>query len=118
MSNLLEMDVSEIDPEIAFLHYGMDSILGIKFIAELDKYFSNLLSPMDLYRYSTINQLSHYIHQSTAPKRQMPTQVEQTRDTLLDNEQQFLDSISHLSDTDVSLLLENELSELDDLFIS
>lgn len=114
MSKLLELEVSEIDMDIPFLNYGMDSILGINFIAQLEKYFNNVLSPMDLYRYPTVNQLGSYLSKFAI---ETPTKAVVTKreDDFLE-ENQFLNSISHLSESEVASLLEQELNDIELLY--
>jgi len=113
LASLLAMDVIEIDPEVAFLNYGMDSIIGINFVAELNKSFPGLLSPMDLYRYPAVNELVNYILKSCAPEKL--EEVEFLK-PVLPNEKDFLAEIDHLDDAQVSQLLEDELRELDHLW--
>jgi NADP-dependent 3-hydroxy acid dehydrogenase YdfG/acyl carrier protein len=59
----LALEVDEIDQETPLQHYGMDSIIGINFTAELGKHFPDAIAPMDLYRYPTLKQLTDYIIQ-------------------------------------------------------
>ena len=112
LAQQLAMDVTEIDPEIPFLNYGMDSIIGINFVAELNKSFPDALSPMDLYRYPAVTELVNHILKLCAPKSSPAPQVTQLS---LQTESEFFAEISHLNDAEVSKLLEEELLELDEL---
>ncbi|MDR3491852.1 MAG: SDR family NAD(P)-dependent oxidoreductase [Gammaproteobacteria bacterium] len=111
LAQLLAMDVIEIDPEVPFLNYGMDSIIGINFVAEINKSFPELLSPMDLYRYPAVSELVSYIIKSCEPEQ--PQEIEVL--PVLKSEEEFLAEIGHLDDAEVSRLIEAELKELDDL---
>lgn len=115
LAELLDLDIVEIDLEVAFLNYGLDSISGINFVAKLNEQYANALSPMDLYRYPTVNQLVGFIIESCQSIVE-EVQVADTNNQSLDSESQFLEDISHLSDEEVSKLLEDELSGLDKLF--
>lgn len=107
LAKLLQLDVYELDHDEPFLSYGLDSINGIHFIAELHKHFADVVTPMDVYRYPTIKLLADYILASVqvSVPEVMPFETEDT----------FLAEISHLSDAEVSKLLEQELKELDEL---
>lgn len=111
---ILGLDVSEIDLEMPFLNYGMDSIIGINFVAELNTHFPDLLSPMDLYRYPNVSQLVNYILSSCEQK------VEETVSVVIDltisskSESEFLAEIAHLNNAQVNRLLEEELMDLDE----
>lgn len=109
LSQLLELDINEIEGQTPFLNYGLDSIMGVNFVAELDKHYPGLITPMDLYRYPTLDQLVDYISASTESVAILDIPA------FIDNEQQFLNDIAHLSDKEVSQLLEKELMELDNV---
>lgn len=109
LANLLALEEAEIEYDVPFLNYGMDSILGINFIGKLNKTFPQMLSPMDLYRYSTLAQLSEYLAGRISPQPENSHYVEPT---ILD-EGEFLQQIDHLSEAQINQLLEDELSELD-----
>ena len=112
LSRLLDLEVREIDPEIPFQNYGLDSIIGINFVAELGEHYPDLISPMDLYRYPTVNQLTDYIVESyTSAAVQEQVVVTEFNN----NESEFLDNISHLNDQEISQMLEKELLELENL---
>lgn len=108
LAKLLQLDECEIDPEIPFLNYGMDSILGINFVGQLNEHFPDLLSPMDLYRYPTVNQLLAYIVENC----KFSSAVAPSN---LNDEDKFLAEINHLSDEEIADLLEKEIFEIDEL---
>ncbi len=62
-ANVLAFDLNEIDGNTPMTQYGMDSVAGITFVSELGKYFPDGISPMDLYRYPTLKQLTDYLKQ-------------------------------------------------------
>lgn len=102
LSNTLNLNPDEIDLDCQFLNYGMDSIIGINFIGELNKIFTDAVTPMDLYRYPSANQLTNYIMEKISIKPPIDK-----------SEIEFMDDIAHLSDEEVSKLLEKELQDLD-----
>ncbi len=59
----LALNIEEINPTTLFHDYGLDSIIGIYFVNELSKLFPDTITPMDLYRYSTVQKLAEYIMQ-------------------------------------------------------
>ncbi len=105
----LELNFAEIDADNVFQNYGLDSIIGIKFIADLSAHFPDVLTAMDLYRYPTLNKLADFIlstQQSSTPE---PTETEIDAD----EDDELAAEIAKLSDDEVTRLLENELKELE-----
>lgn len=114
LAKLLDLAVTEIDPEVPFQNYGLDSIIGINFVAEINEHYPDKLSPMDLYRYPAVNLLVNYLVASSEPEEVEEKLTEKVEDKI-DNEEQFLKEIAHLSDDEVNKLLEKELSDLDEI---
>ncbi|MDR3478494.1 MAG: beta-ketoacyl synthase N-terminal-like domain-containing protein [Gammaproteobacteria bacterium] len=112
-AKLLDLDVTELELDVPFQNYGMDSIIGINFIAEINEHFPDAVSPMDLYRYPTLSQLVGYLIELTQPESEAV--AEPVKMTLLEtpDEDAFLVDIAHLDDEQVRQLLENELSAID-----
>ncbi|TAL63169.1 MAG: SDR family NAD(P)-dependent oxidoreductase [Legionella sp.] len=98
----LQLQDDEVDEDTPFQQYGMDSIVGIHFTADLDKHFPDAVSPMDLYRYPSLKQLSDYIRQ------QVQTQPAQAAELSEENVQ-----IDTLSYDQLNELIEAELKELE-----
>jgi len=69
LAELLALDSTEIDVTIPLQNYGMDSIIGVKFVEKLGEHFPDALSPMDLYRYPTISKLVNYLVQTYQQKK-------------------------------------------------
>lgn len=101
LAQLLGLDRSEIDADMPYQNYGLDSIIGINFVAQLNEHFPDGVSPMDLYRYPTINQLVEYITPASAPTSEK-----------IQGEEEFLAEVAHLSDEQISQLIETELAEI------
>jgi polyketide synthase PksL len=100
LANLLELAITEVDVDTPYQNYGMDSIIGINFVAKLGEHFPDVVSPMDLYRFPTLNQLSNFIVNSTQSTC-APTLA--TKAVELDN----------LSEAQLNQLLEDEMKEID-----
>ncbi|MCE0722468.1 SDR family NAD(P)-dependent oxidoreductase [Legionella resiliens] len=104
-ASVLGLEVTEIDRETPFQQYGMDSITGIDYTEQLGKHFPDVVAPMDLYRYPTLNQLIDYIMQrvqvNCAPVPAPLINAEGSMDLDLLNEAQLNE------------LLELELNELE-----
>ena len=105
---LLELQAAEINPSIPYQNYGVDSIVGIHFVAKLNEVFADVISPMDLYRYPTIQHLVDYIFQAQHNKKAIlpATNVEQS-------ESEFIETITHLDATEISRLIDDELNQID-----
>jgi acyl carrier protein len=98
----------ELDMKRTFQAYGVDSVSGIYFIQKLNETFSNILAPMDLYRYVTLEQLADYITTQYQGKKASH------QDLSIENEEEkTLKEIARLSDEEVERLLALELQELE-----
>lgn len=69
LSKILGIESNEIDQHTAYQDYGLDSINGIHFVSALSEYFPDVISPMDLYRYTTVNLLAEHIIKATISSR-------------------------------------------------
>lgn len=103
-ASVLGLEEAEIDREIPFQQYGMDSISGIDYAEELGKHFPDVVAPMDLYRYPTLKQLTEYIMQ------RVQVNCGPTSSPLLSAEDIDLDQ---LTEAQLNELLELELKELE-----
>lgn len=102
LAKVLGLDESEIDIDSQFLNYGLDSIMGLNFVAALNELFGNLVSPMDLYRYPTVNTLANYITEHTKRNQSNETQ-------------HGTEQLESLSDEETIRLLELEIAELENI---
>ncbi|VVC77176.1 Polyketide synthase PksL [Aquicella siphonis] len=116
LANMLGLDVSEIDPDVAYLNYGMDSIKGINFVARINESFPDLLSPMDLYRYPNARQLVNHIINFCGQMETPESAVSDASICSVTTENEFMSSIAHLDNAQVARLLEDEFSEIEALF--
>ncbi|CAM2843986.1 polyketide synthase, type I [Legionella steigerwaltii] len=104
-ATVLGLEVAEIDRETPFQHYGMDSITGIDYTEELGKHFPDVVAPMDLYRYPTLNQLTDYIMQRVQINCEpSPAPLFSAEGTI---------DLDQLNDAQLNELLELELKELE-----
>lgn len=105
----LQLEKSELDEDTPFQNYGMDSIIGINFVAALNVHFPDIISPMDLYRYPTLKQLVDFISLSCDP-------AEQEKNVSINNnfsEEQFIQEIENLSHEQLTEMIEKEINILD-----
>ena len=65
---VLGLEANEVDWNTPLQQYGLDSIIGVNFTAELGMHFPDAVSPMDLYRYPTLMQLAEFITQQAGPE--------------------------------------------------
>lgn len=103
--NLLALEQSEVNKDAPFQQYGMDSIIGIQYTEAINRYFPDMVSPMDLYRFPTLYQLTHYISQQVNRHKQPPPAKEKR----MPQEQ----DINELSYAQLNQLLKAELEELE-----
>lgn len=102
LAKALALETHELEMDVPFQQYGMDSIIGIHFTADLSMSFPDVVSPMDLYRYPTLKQLTEFIIE----------RVGITEKVLSSSEELNLDK---LSSEELQKLLEAELEGLEEL---
>jgi acyl transferase domain-containing protein/acyl carrier protein/SAM-dependent methyltransferase len=61
LSETLEMAEANIDPQVSFSDYGIDSILGVGFIEEIAKALGISMNTAILFDYTNVKRLSHYL---------------------------------------------------------
>jgi acyl transferase domain-containing protein/acyl-CoA synthetase (AMP-forming)/AMP-acid ligase II/aryl carrier-like protein len=103
LAKLLELSSEEINSDTPYQDYGLDSISGVHFVAELNKHFPDIISPMDLYRYPTINQLVNYLIQQISTVATSP----------LDPNNTLQPTQPLYNKADLTKMLEDELAELE-----
>ncbi|QMT59047.1 SDR family NAD(P)-dependent oxidoreductase [Legionella sp. PC997] len=107
-ASVLGLEVTEIDRESPFQHYGMDSITGIDYTEQLGKHFPDVVAPMDLYRYPTLKQLTDYIMQ------RVQINIEPSPVPLFKIEEPL--DLDQLNEAQLNELLELELKELEQAY--
>jgi polyketide synthase PksL len=105
-ATVLALEIDEVDRDTPFQQYGMDSIIGIHFAAELGSNFPDVVSPMDLYRYPTLKQMTDYIIQRVHRDNE-PIHIQ-----TFNKEDEMVD-IEHLNTEQLNELIELELKELE-----
>ncbi len=77
-SNTLKISSESINSTVAFSDYGLDSILGVNFIDQINKRLSILLNTAVIFEYSTVIRLSEHIVAVYREQieKQMPVQTE------------------------------------------
>ncbi len=118
LAEILGLEITEMDTNSTYQDYGLDSINGINFVSRLSDFYPDIVSPMDLFRYTTINQLVGFIIQSCQPTTPALTQKSAANNgdilsTL--SEDEFLEKMTHLNDEQINKLLEEELMQVDEL---
>lgn len=61
LSSVLKIHPGDIDDDIAFSDYGIDSILGVEFIQRVNKALSIGLNTAIVFEYSSLERLSRYV---------------------------------------------------------
>ncbi|WP_261627219.1 beta-ketoacyl synthase N-terminal-like domain-containing protein, partial [Pseudoalteromonas holothuriae] len=102
--------LDEIDPEVPFIDVGLDSILGVEWLKQLNKLLNIKLKVAVLYDYSTVSVLAGYLHQQkltqfesvsiTPASRQLPVEIPMIRDKLVDHSttsSQHENNVSHVN---------------------
>lgn len=100
LCKLLVLEKNEIQVTKPFSDYGLDSISGINFVSDLNSVYQDKISPMDLYKYPTVEQLTQFVHQSLVNQDESERLVKNKRD---------------FNSSEIEALLEKELNEIDHL---
>lgn len=69
LARTLQIPASTIDALQPFSDYGIDSILGVHFVKDLNKQLSIRMNTSIIFDYSTVEALTDYIQQTFAPHR-------------------------------------------------
>ncbi|MGP1384402.1 MAG: acyl carrier protein [Thainema sp.] len=64
LANLFQTDINNIDPEVPFDDYGLDSAAAVGLTGELEEWLQRSVSPTLLYDYPTIAGLADYLAHS------------------------------------------------------
>ncbi|UII31931.1 SDR family NAD(P)-dependent oxidoreductase [Fulvivirga ulvae] len=64
LSETLKISADGIDPDIAFSDYGIDSILGVSFINQINEALKISLNTAIIFEHSTVNRLSKHVMNS------------------------------------------------------
>ena len=64
LSNLLEISVDEIEIDVPFDSYGLDSSAAIGLTGDLEDWLGKEVNPTVLYDYPTVNALSGYLSEA------------------------------------------------------
>ena len=104
LARLLELEINEVDVDTPYQNYGMDSIIGINFVAALGEHFPDVVSPMDLYRFPTLTQLASFVLNSMQTPEPLP--ASQT-------DSEMIADMTHLTAEQLNQLLEDEMKEID-----
>ncbi|XBX10227.1 SDR family NAD(P)-dependent oxidoreductase [Enterocloster clostridioformis] len=67
-SDLLDIEADQLDPEISFEEYGVDSIVVNKFNSRIEKRFPNVAKTL-LFEYDNIAKLSRFLEQESGQDR-------------------------------------------------
>ncbi len=62
IAKMLEMNEEDIELNRPFFEYGIDSMSGVEMIDELNQMFNINMSKAIIFDYSSVNDLSNYIH--------------------------------------------------------
>lgn len=83
-AKLLKVSTDEVDPAIEFSDYGVDSIIMMDIINEIEKKYGETLEPSILTEHPTINLLSSYLVESNIanPGIAKPHSLEETKSVL------------------------------------
>jgi acyl carrier protein len=61
LAAILQVAKSKIDTRVAFDRLGLDSVLAVSLLVDLERRFDLELSPDAVFEYQTIDELSEYI---------------------------------------------------------
>ncbi|WP_165583431.1 SDR family NAD(P)-dependent oxidoreductase [Aquimarina atlantica] len=80
LSKTLKISLTSIDHNIAFSDYGIDSILGVSFINQINEALAITLNTAIIFEHSSVNRLEKHIVNTYKEKIKLP--VEQQQDVL------------------------------------
>jgi acyl transferase domain-containing protein/NAD(P)-dependent dehydrogenase (short-subunit alcohol dehydrogenase family) len=107
---ILGLKVNDINPELPFQDYGMDSMNGMKFINELSIDFPEFLNATDIYNYPTCKLLAEYIFSNQ--KNQKLSLGEAYQDNLIEfSSDTIFEEVNNLSEDAAYKQLLMELEE-------
>ena len=110
LSKLLIMQPEELNSETPLQSYGLDSISGLNFVTQLNGLLPGTVSPTDLYRYVTIQQLADYIYnQQKSPE----ISVIDACITTHKNNDKLMVEIAQLDKMEIESILEAEIAEIE-----
>jgi acyl carrier protein len=66
LAKTLDTDAGKIDPDADFDRLGLDSVMAVALILELEEWSGRELEPSLLFEYPTINELAKYITTSAS----------------------------------------------------
>ncbi len=64
LSITLKLDPAQVDPDLAFSDYGIDSILGVAFIERVNARFGLSLNTAIVFEYASVSRLAGYLAQA------------------------------------------------------
>ncbi|MCP4298760.1 MAG: hypothetical protein GY786_24525, partial [Proteobacteria bacterium] len=121
LSSSLKVASETIDPDVAFSEYGLDSILGVSFIDQVNDLLLITMNTAIVFEYSSLERLTNHV--MTNYKDQLEAQIRDQRDQdvnsnnenqtlLLENSNQIKAAVSHkrrlFSRSNYSKNIENE----------
>ena len=70
----LKVDRTQIGPDDAFMDYGIDSIIGVQLIQEINRHLGSDLSTTDLFDHGSVNRLARHLVATLPPVAATPPQ--------------------------------------------
>jgi acyl carrier protein len=70
IANELDVDVAELDPEVGFEEFGLDSALAVGLTGDLEEWLQTRVNPTIFYNYTTISSLSKHLAESLESRNQ------------------------------------------------
>ncbi len=82
LANALYMELSDVDIDRQFTEMGLDSIVGVEWVNELNRKFSLGINATIVYDYPTIRDFSHYLENKVGePEAQEDTNSDTSRES-------------------------------------
>jgi len=91
VAKYLRQDKSEISPEISLISLGLESLMAVDIVGQMNEVLGLMLEPTSMFEYSTIDQLTDHVYQEYGDQARkaiaMSLDDTQSRDT--DNNEKF-----------------------------
>ena len=63
IAHVLEIEINEVDPQLQFADMGIDSVMAVSLVSELEKHLEREFEPTLLYTHPTIAELAAFLNQ-------------------------------------------------------
>lgn len=74
LAKVLDVTEGDLDDDMNFIDMGLDSIIGVEWIHDMNKHFSTSITTTKIYDYSTINKFAEFLGNELSKQNHKPAQ--------------------------------------------